>query len=115
MGALDGNLKPGLVIFAGLLEALSTESASAICHHWGVTAQTVSKWRRLLGIDQKTPGARRLRQQKLTPHLDAVRSLIDYTKPERGRKIAASRTGKPRPQYGSRRHARKPWRSCLDT
>ncbi len=99
MGALDGNLKPGLVIFAGLLEALSTESATAICHHWGITAQTVSKWRGLLGIDQKTPGARRLRQQKLTPHLNAGRSLIDYTTPERSRKIAAKKIGKPRPQH----------------
>ncbi len=61
MGKILSSRKPGLVIFAGLFEALSTESAVAICHHWGINPQTVSKWHGLLGIDQKTLGALRLR------------------------------------------------------
>ncbi len=67
MARLPGGRKPGLVVFDGLLIALRTESNVAICHWWSVTGQTVTKWRRLLGIDQKTPGALRLRQQRLTP------------------------------------------------
>ncbi len=99
MAKLPGGRKPGLVVFDGLLIALRTESNVAICHWWGVTGQTVTKWRRLLGIDQKTPGALRLRQQRLTPVLNEARHLIDYNAPERVQKIAAARTGKPRPKH----------------
>ncbi len=99
IGKIPGSRKPGLIVFAGLLDALRTESAVAVCHHWGVTTQTVSKWRGLLGIDQKTPGALRFRQQRLTGHLNAARSLIDYNASERVQKIAAARTGKPRPRH----------------
>lgn len=99
MGKIPGSRKPGLVIVAGLEKALRTESALAICHHWGITPQTVSKWRGLLGIDQKTAGARLLRQNRLTPHLNTARALIDYTKPERGQKIADAKRGKPRPKH----------------
>ncbi len=99
MGKLPGSREPGLVVFAGLLDALRTESALAVCHHWGVTPQTFSNWRGLLGIYQKTLGALRLRQQRLTGHLNAVRPLIDYNAAERGQKIAAARTGKPRPKH----------------
>lgn len=99
MAKLPGGRKAGLVVFKGLEIALRTESALAICHHWGVTPQTVSKWRGLLGIDQKTPGAKRLRRKKLTPVLNEARKLIDYTNPERIQKIATARTGKPRPKH----------------
>lgn len=36
MGKIPGSRKPGLVIFQGLEKALRMESASAICHHWGI-------------------------------------------------------------------------------
>src|SRR4051812_23905409 len=45
-----------LVVFAGLARAVRTESNLAVCHWWGVTAQTVSKWRRLLDVPRATEG-----------------------------------------------------------
>ena len=42
LGRLPGTSPRGLVVFHGLAKAVRTESATAICHWWGVTAQTVS-------------------------------------------------------------------------
>ncbi len=97
MGKLRGSRKSGLVIFDGLLIALRTESASAICHHWSVTPQTVSKWRRLLGIESTTPGSTELRKQRLEPRGDAMRAKIDRSSSARNAKIAAAKRGKLRP------------------
>ena len=51
----------GLVDYAGLERAVRVESNVAICHWWGVTPQTVRKWRRALGVGPHTKGSRRLR------------------------------------------------------
>jgi hypothetical protein len=45
-----------LVISAGLAAAVRRESAAAVCHYWGVTPQTVTKWRKALGVGQYTEG-----------------------------------------------------------
>ena len=45
-----------LVIYADLVTALRRESVSAICHWWGVSDQTVTKWRRELRIGAMTEG-----------------------------------------------------------
>src|SRR5207237_8682584 len=50
----------GYVLCGDLLRALEYESAAAICYHWGVCANTVLKWRRALGLEGLTPGAKRL-------------------------------------------------------
>src|SRR4051812_43075632 len=49
-----------LVVFGGLARAVRTESATAVCHWWGVTAQTVTKWRKALGVPVLNDGSRRL-------------------------------------------------------
>src|SRR6516165_4814506 len=41
-----------LVVFKDLAKALRRESNQAICQWWGITPQTVSKWRKALGIGQ---------------------------------------------------------------
>jgi hypothetical protein len=40
--------------------AIRRESALAICHHWGITPQTVTKWWKALGIGPVTEGTHRL-------------------------------------------------------
>lgn len=99
MAKLPGGRKPGLVVSAGLLEALRTESSVAICHHWGVTGQTVSKWRGLLGIERNTSGAKQLWRKRMFPRLPEMHAAIDYASEERSLKISAARTGKPRPRH----------------
>jgi hypothetical protein len=63
-----------LAVFGGLAEAVRRESAVAISHWWGVTAQTVTKWRRVLGVGPVTEGTHRLRSENaLRPALVAGR------------------------------------------
>src|SRR6476659_8840034 len=47
---------PSLIVCGELLRALRTESNLALCHWWGVTRPTVSKWRRILKTPRNTPG-----------------------------------------------------------
>ena len=61
IGQALGKGARGPVVYADLAEALATESNVSICHWWGVTGQTVRKWRRALGIGPHTEGSRRLR------------------------------------------------------
>jgi hypothetical protein len=50
-----------LVVNGGLAKAVLRESATAVCHWWGVTAQTLSVWRKALGVVGTNEGTRRLR------------------------------------------------------
>jgi hypothetical protein len=60
-----GRKRKGLVVFAGLAEALARESGRAVAHWWGVSNNTVWKWRQALGIaGQRTEGTRRLRRER---------------------------------------------------
>jgi hypothetical protein len=89
-----------LVVYKGLAKAVRRESNQAICHWWGLTAQTISKWRRILGVDSTTEGTRRLRHDyALEPAATAarVKALSKAANPERRRKIAEAKRGKPRP------------------
>jgi hypothetical protein len=52
-----------LVIYRGLARAVRRESAQAVAYWWGVTGQTVTAWRKALGVDPTTEGTRRLRSQ----------------------------------------------------
>ena len=91
-----------LVMFRGLAKALRAESATAICHWWGVTGQTVSKWRKALDISPDTPGSRKLRSAYGShPHfqhvLDAAHATLQD--PTRGAKISAALKGRPKPKH----------------
>jgi hypothetical protein len=49
------------IVCGDLVRAIRTESVMAVAHHWGVNANTVSKWRQALGVSPMTNGTRRLR------------------------------------------------------
>jgi len=48
------------IICGDLAKALRRESNIAICHHWGVTPQTVTVWRKALDVPVATEGTSRL-------------------------------------------------------
>ena len=99
LGRVDGNSNRALVIYKGLGKAIRQESATAICHWWGVTPQTVSRWRGVIGIGPHTAGSRRQRSSIATANYPKVRAALHSKahEPKRAAKIAAAKRGKPRP------------------
>ena len=101
------------VMVGDLVKAIRQESAQAVAHWWGVTAQTVSHWRKALGVEQNNAGTTRLRSKWWTDGGTGEASRpgreATFHSPERAAKIAASRRGKPRPPKIARalRAARK--------
>jgi hypothetical protein len=51
------------VVYKGLAKAIRRESNLAVCHWWGITPQTVSKWRKILIVPRATPGTSRLHSE----------------------------------------------------
>jgi hypothetical protein len=98
LGWAHGGLS--LVVYAGLEQAIRRESIQAVAHHWGVTPQTVTKWRGRLGI-QGSPveGTTRLRKRYAAEPWAEQARLKAWSKaqdPERRARIAAAKRGKPR-------------------
>ena len=97
-----GRERPSLVVFKDLAKALRRESNQAICHSWGIRPQTVSKWRKALGIGPITEGTSRL-YREYTKEPWAVEAFAKaHAKardPEHCRKIAEAKRGKPRPRH----------------
>jgi hypothetical protein len=90
----------GPVVYRDLAKALRQESAVAICHWWGVTAQTVTRWRSALGIGPHTQGSRALRSAYSREPWAVVARMKAWSMardPERCAKIADAKRGKPRP------------------
>ena len=78
-----------LILYGDLVRAVRRESAVAVAHAWGVTAQTVTKWRRALGVPRATEGTSRLhRAYAAEPWARRARQ-----------RLAASRRGQPRPAH----------------
>ena len=95
-----GRGRHSLVVFKDLHKAILRESNQAICHWWGVTPQTVSKWRKALGVERNTEGTNRLSTEygKEPWVVEAIKQAQAKARgPQRRAKIAASRRGKPRP------------------
>lgn len=91
-----------LVIYGALAKALRRESNQAVAYWWGVTAQTVTKWRKGLGVRGPTEGERALRSDHFNePWADAARkkAVAKARDPARRAKIAAAKLGKPRPPH----------------
>jgi hypothetical protein len=86
------------ILCGGLAKAVRRESAIAVCHWWGVTPQTVSKWRKALGVPQVNEGTARLYRdyapERLTEDV-RKRALAAANGPEANAKKAAFRLGKP--------------------
>jgi hypothetical protein len=97
-----GRGRRSLVVFKDLHKAILRESNQAICHWWGLTPQTVSKWRKALGVERNTEGSRRLSTEYCQEPW-AVAALkqaqAKSQDPQRRAKIAAARRGNPRPPH----------------
>jgi transposase-like protein len=91
-----------LVVFGDLADAVRRESNQAVCYWFGVSAQTVSKWRKALGVGQSNDGTHKLRSAYTAePWAVEARAKVHAKTgdPERRTKIAASKIGKPRPAH----------------
>jgi hypothetical protein len=86
------------ILTGGLVNAVLRESATAICHWWGVTPQTVSVWRKALGVAKYNAGTRRLHSRwtpdKLTPEVQAA-GVEKANRPEANAKKAIAARRRP--------------------
>jgi hypothetical protein len=93
---------PALVVYDQFAAAARRESNQAICYWFGVSGQTVSKWRKSLGVVMTNPGTHRLRSDYTREPWAARARKKAWAKardPERRRKIAEAKRGKPRPRH----------------
>jgi len=91
-----------LVIYKDLAKAVRRESEIAVAHWWGITAQSVWKWRRGLGVPATTRGTSRLRREYFEEDWAQEareKAQAKARDPERRAKIAAAKKGKPRPRH----------------
>lgn len=54
IGGTGSKMRP--ILCGDLVKAVRTEAAEAIVYHWGVSRDTVKRWRRALGVGRMTPG-----------------------------------------------------------
>ncbi len=91
-----GSMSP--ILCGDLIRAVRLESEIAVAHHWGVSRQTVFKWRRALGVPAMNEGSTRLYSayvpEKLTSEARAM-SKEAMKSPEVGAKIRAALAGRP--------------------
>lgn len=101
VGKKPGGRARTFVVYEGLAEAIRREAATAICAAWGVTPQTVTKWRKAMGVGQYTEGTAILKSVSASESEGVAKALdLAYAKaddPERRTKIAAAKRGKKRP------------------
>jgi hypothetical protein len=93
---------PAPVVYGALAQAVGRESNQAVCYWFGVTAQTVSKWRKALGVGLTNDGTHRLRSDYTREPwaVRARRKAVGKARdPDRRRKIAEARRGKKRPTH----------------
>jgi hypothetical protein len=88
------------VIYKDLAKAIRHESGVAICYWWGVTGQTVSKWRKAMKVCAVTQGTSRLKRDNFNQPWGQAARRRAWSKnrdPERCLKIAESLRGKSCP------------------
>jgi hypothetical protein len=91
-----------LVLCGALADAVRRESAQAVAFCWGVTTQTVTKWRKALGVGATNEGTHRLHHDYFEEPwaLDArAKAHAKAGDPVRRARIAAAKRGKPRPAH----------------
>jgi hypothetical protein len=89
-------------VIGGLADAIRRESATAICYWWGITPQTVTKWRKAMGVGELTEGTSALKRKNFEEDWALAARQKAHSKlgdPERRRKISESRKGKKRPAH----------------
>jgi hypothetical protein len=98
--ARAGRGHPTFVVYRGLARAVRRETNAAVCHWWGITPQTVTKWRKALAVPQANEGTLRYKRAAgKSPERRHVPAAMHKTLQDPGRaaKIAAAKRGKPRP------------------
>jgi len=91
-----------LIVFGALAEAVKQESCLAVAHWFGVSTQTVTVWRRNLGVPAVNPGTKALKRDYFLEPWAMKAKKKAWAKgqdPERCAKIAASKVGKKRPPH----------------
>lgn len=90
------------ILCGDLSRAVAFESNQAVCYWWGVTPQTVTKWRKALDVPEYNDGTRRLHSawmpERIPPEVHA-RAIANANTPEANAKKAAAKIGKPRPPH----------------
>jgi len=92
----------GLVLYGALARAVRQEASLAVAYWWGVTAQTVTVWRKALGVGPTTSGTSVLRARVMLGEQGQRMREKCHAKArdrERCEKIAAAKRGKPRPAH----------------
>ena len=92
------NNRPTFIICGDLVKAVRRESNLAVGHWWGVTAQTVTLWRKALGVPQYNEGTVRLCRDYGEEHFTGevlARAVAAGNTPEATAKKAAARRGRP--------------------
>jgi hypothetical protein len=88
-----------LIVYGGLARAVRRESNQAVARAWGVTPQTVSAWRKALGVEVVNEGTRRLmRERALTEEFQQGTAAKGWAKnqdPARRAKLSAALRGRP--------------------
>jgi hypothetical protein len=87
-----GKGPPSPIVYAGLAKAVLVEAVVDICHAWGVSASSVQRWRKALGV-KKSPGTTARRQRMMRGAIGQKIRKAGYkslSSPERGAKIAAA-------------------------
>lgn len=95
-----------LILCGDLVRAVKMESAAAVAHNWGVTNDTVSTWRRKLGVGKMTPGTKQVWQDLMPTRLtaDAIERGQRKSRRKTSRaKMAAAKSGIP--MYANTRKA----------
>lgn len=95
-----GKRARAIILYGALAVAVRRESAQAVGHWWGVGSDRVWQWRKVLEAKRVNEGTYRLlHDYALEPPLTAGRKKAwkKAADPERRRKIAAAKKGKPRP------------------
>jgi hypothetical protein len=94
--------RSSLVVYGALERAVRRESVVAVCHWFGAGRSTVCRWRRALGVGFSTEGTFRLKSKYSKEPIGVAARKKAWAKakdPERCRKIAESKRGKPRPWH----------------
>jgi len=91
------------ILCGDLVKAVRRESAEAVAHWFGVSAQTVCIWRNAVGVEQNNAGTIKLRRRLAPETCQSEQCKAKLTlalkSPERAAKIAAAKRGVPRPEH----------------
>jgi predicted transcriptional regulator len=102
VGQRRGKGARALVVYGRLVDAVRHESNQAVAYWWGVTPQTVTKWRQALGVRRANEGTHRLHHDvALEPGVTAGREKAHSKLGDQARreKIATAKRGKSRPAH----------------